>query len=71
MLVDRGELWFRVLATRYVVERGCLRAGGRSVSSWWREIVRIRDGVDRLSARVVWGVCCEEGGGWDGDLLLD
>ncbi|MCH93561.1 cysteine-rich receptor-like protein kinase, partial [Trifolium medium] len=25
--------------------RGCLREGGRSGSSWWREIVRIRDGT--------------------------
>ncbi|MCI29753.1 putative non-LTR retroelement reverse transcriptase related protein, partial [Trifolium medium] len=48
MLVDRGGLWFRVLAARYGVERGCLRTGERNRSSWWREIVRIRDGVDGL-----------------------
>ncbi|MCI45494.1 cytochrome P450, partial [Trifolium medium] len=30
MLVDRG-LWFRVLAARYGVERGCLKAGGGMV----------------------------------------
>ncbi|GAU26985.1 hypothetical protein TSUD_290350 [Trifolium subterraneum] len=45
MLVGREELWFKVLATRYGVERGCVREGGRSGSFWWREIVRIRDGV--------------------------
>ncbi|GAU51451.1 hypothetical protein TSUD_413480 [Trifolium subterraneum] len=44
-LVDRGGMWFRVLAARYVVERGRLREGGRNGSSWWREIVRIRDGI--------------------------
>ncbi|GAU19784.1 hypothetical protein TSUD_182190 [Trifolium subterraneum] len=44
MLVDREGLWFRVLAARYGVERGSLRAGGRRGSSWWREIASIRDG---------------------------
>ncbi|GAU37824.1 hypothetical protein TSUD_63860 [Trifolium subterraneum] len=58
MMVDRGGLWFRVLAARYGEERGCVSAGGRSESSWWREIVRIRDGVDDL------------GDGWFGDCVL-
>ncbi|MCH81957.1 kinesin-like protein [Trifolium medium] len=58
MLVDKGGLWFRVLAARYGVEKWCVRAGGRSGSSWWREIVRIRDGVDDL------------GGGWFGESIL-
>ncbi|GAU36717.1 hypothetical protein TSUD_217740 [Trifolium subterraneum] len=40
-----GGLWFRVLAAHYGVERGRLREGGRNGSSWWREIVRIRDGI--------------------------
>ena len=31
---------------RYGVEDGGLEDGGRSCSSWWREIVRIRDGID-------------------------
>ncbi|GAU40914.1 hypothetical protein TSUD_297200 [Trifolium subterraneum] len=44
MLVDREGLWFRVLAARYGMERGSLRAGGRRRSSWWREIASIRDG---------------------------
>ena len=39
MLVDRGGLWFRVLAAHYGME------GGRGGSSWWREIAKIRDGV--------------------------
>ncbi|GAU23620.1 hypothetical protein TSUD_386090 [Trifolium subterraneum] len=52
MLVDRGGLWFRVLAARYGLERGRLCAGGMSGSQWWREIVRIRDGGGEI------------GGGW-------
>jgi hypothetical protein len=47
-LVDRGGLWYRVLAARYGVERGCLRESGRRGSSWWREIVRIREGVGEI-----------------------
>ncbi|GAU27943.1 hypothetical protein TSUD_146580 [Trifolium subterraneum] len=57
MLVDRGGLWFRLLAARYGLEIGRLRAGGRSGSSWWREIVRIRDGAGGI------------GGGWFGDYV--
>ncbi|GAU38636.1 hypothetical protein TSUD_276750 [Trifolium subterraneum] len=37
-------LWFRVLAARYGVERGRLCVAGTRGSSWWREVVRIRDG---------------------------
>jgi hypothetical protein len=44
-LVERGGLWFRVLVARYGLEHGRLREGGRMGSAWWREIVRIRDGV--------------------------
>ncbi|GAU27954.1 hypothetical protein TSUD_146720 [Trifolium subterraneum] len=33
MLVDREGLWFRVLAARYGVERGCVREGG-GVAVW-------------------------------------
>jgi hypothetical protein len=43
-LVDREGLWFKVLVCRYSEERGRLREGGIGGSSWWREIVRIRDG---------------------------
>ncbi|CAJ2632329.1 unnamed protein product [Trifolium pratense] len=45
MLVDREGLWFRVLAARYGIEGGILRAGGQRGSVWWRELVRIREGV--------------------------
>ena len=45
MLVDRGGLWYRVLVARYGEEAGRLEVGGRSVSPWWREIAKIRDGV--------------------------
>jgi len=43
--VDRDGLWYRVLVARYGEEAGRLKVGGRSVSSWWREIAKIRDGV--------------------------
>ena len=35
-----------MLVARYGAEDGKLEVGGRSCSSWWREIVRIRDGVE-------------------------
>ncbi|GAU43818.1 hypothetical protein TSUD_248070 [Trifolium subterraneum] len=57
MLVDKEGLWFRVLTARYGIERGRLREGGRSESSWWREIVRIQDGVANI------------GGGWFGESV--
>ncbi|GAU40992.1 hypothetical protein TSUD_92170 [Trifolium subterraneum] len=58
MLVDREGLWFRVLTTRYGVERGRLRVGGRRGSSWWRANVNIRDGEGGL------------GGGWFREHVL-
>jgi len=33
------------LAARYGLVGGRLQAGGRDGSVWWREIVKIRDGV--------------------------
>ena len=48
MLLDRGGLWYRVLVARYGEEAGRLVVGGRSASSWWREIVKIRDGVGEI-----------------------
>jgi hypothetical protein len=54
ILVDRGGLWFRVLVARYGVERGRLKVGGRSESSWWREIARIRDGVGGVERGWFW-----------------
>jgi hypothetical protein len=50
-------MWFRVLTARYEVERGRLGDGGRRGSSWWREIVSIRDGVGGI------------GGGWFGECV--
>ncbi|MCI81228.1 putative non-LTR retroelement reverse transcriptase related, partial [Trifolium medium] len=44
--MDREVLWFRVLAARYGVEGGRVKEGGRRGSTWWREIVRIREGAD-------------------------
>jgi hypothetical protein len=43
MLVDREGMWFRVLAACYGAERGKLRDRSQRGSSWWREIMRIRD----------------------------
>ncbi|GAU39054.1 hypothetical protein TSUD_396590 [Trifolium subterraneum] len=44
MLVDKSGLWYRTLVARYREEAGRVLEGGRRGSSWWREIVRIRDG---------------------------
>jgi len=52
MLVDRGGLWYKVLVVRYGEEDG-----GRSGSSWWKEVVKIRDGTVGAmmgGLRVVW-----------------
>jgi hypothetical protein len=40
--------------------------GGGRDSPWWREIVRIQDGV-REAAERGW---FEAGGHWDGDVIL-
>jgi len=45
LLVDIGGLWYKVLVARYGEEAGRLEVGGQSVSTWWREIAKIRDGV--------------------------
>jgi len=45
LLVERDGLWRKVLVARYGVEDGGLADGGQSCSSWWQEIVRIRDGL--------------------------
>jgi hypothetical protein len=58
MLVDRGGFWYRVLAARYGEEAGRLEVGGRSVSYWWREVARIRDGGG------------SDGAGWFQEIVL-
>ena len=45
MLVNRGGFWYRVLVVQYGEKAGRLEVGGRSVSSWWREVAKIMDGV--------------------------
>jgi len=45
LLMDRGGFWYMVLVARYGEEAGRLEVGCRSVSSWWREIAKIRDVV--------------------------
>ncbi|GAU22999.1 hypothetical protein TSUD_98280 [Trifolium subterraneum] len=42
-LVDKTGLWYRVLAARYGEHAGRVREGGRNRSTWWKEIVRLRD----------------------------
>ena len=43
--MDRAGFWYRVLVARYGEEAGRLEVGGRSVSPWWREVAKIRDGA--------------------------
>ncbi|XP_024630889.1 uncharacterized protein [Medicago truncatula] len=59
--VGGSGLWYKVLVARYGETVGRLEVGGRSVSSWWREVAKIRDGVgdveggwfvDRVSKKV-------------------
>ena len=38
LLEDRDSLWFRVMSTRYGVEGGWLKGGGRKASTWWRDV---------------------------------
>jgi len=52
LLVERSGLWYKVLVARYGEEDGRLEVAGRSGSSWWREIAKIRDGLGGV------------GGGW-------
>ena len=48
LLVDREGFWYRVLAVRYGEEAGRLEVGGRRGSLWWKELVKIRDGVGEV-----------------------
>jgi len=48
LLVDRGSFWYRVLVARYGEEDGRLAVGGRSVSSWWRVVASICDGLGEV-----------------------
>ena len=45
LLVDREGLWYHVLVARYGELGGRLEVGGRSCSSWWREVGTICEGV--------------------------
>ncbi|GAU28723.1 hypothetical protein TSUD_372300 [Trifolium subterraneum] len=44
MLVDKGWMWYKVLASRYGEVAWKLAVGARRGSTWWREVSRIRDG---------------------------
>jgi len=41
IVVDKKSLWFKVLVTRYGVDGSRLMDGGRTASSWWRDIVAL------------------------------
>lgn len=58
--MDREGLWYYVLVIRYgeIGRRWEVGGWGRSCSSWWREVDRIRDGVGGI------------GGGWFDDGVL-
>ena len=60
VLEDVGGLWYRVLVVRYGEEAGRLEVGGRSVSIWLRDIVKIRDGIGVDGG----------GGGWFADRVV-
>jgi len=42
LLVERESLWFKVLSARYGEEGDHLREGGRTTSTWWRDIATLR-----------------------------
>jgi len=44
-LVNRGGVWYRVLVARYGEEDGRMEDMSRSGSTWWKEVVKIRDGI--------------------------
>ena len=56
VLVDRGIIWYRVLVARYGEVAGRLEVGGRSGSTWWRELAKIREGVEGVNGRTRWSV---------------
>jgi len=45
MLIDKDELWYRVLKARYGEKGGWLREGGRHSLAWWRSLCRVREGI--------------------------
>jgi len=44
--VDKRGLWYKVLKAKYGEEEGCLKEGGRDGPVWWKELVRIRNGIE-------------------------
>jgi hypothetical protein len=44
LLVNKPGLWYRVVVARYGESEERVRLGGRGASSWWREILRLREG---------------------------
>ncbi|PNX89144.1 cysteine-rich receptor-like protein kinase, partial [Trifolium pratense] len=53
LLVDRGGMWYRVLASWYGEVAGRVEARGRFGFVWWREVAKIRDGEGRWFAESV------------------
>jgi hypothetical protein len=52
MLMERDGLWYHVLVARYSDVGGRLEEGGRSCSSWWKEVGRIREGSGDVGVRL-------------------
>jgi len=68
LLVDRESMWYRVLVSRYGEVYGRLEDGGRSGSNWWKDVVKIRDGID--SGGDSWFEGCVERRVGDGEDTL-
>jgi hypothetical protein len=45
LLVEQEGLWFKVLVAKYGIEDGRVRGRGRKVSSWWKDVCDVREGV--------------------------
>lgn len=46
--MDKEGFWYRVLVARYGEEAGRLEDGGWSGSCWWKDLVKIKDGLGML-----------------------
>jgi hypothetical protein len=63
LLVNKPGLWYRVVVARYGESEERVRLGGRGASSWWREILRLREGSGEGEGGVSWR-------GWKGRLVV-
>jgi hypothetical protein len=63
--VGRTWLWFILLEARYGVEEGRSKDIGMDGSAWWREMVRVQNGV-----RFAVGVWSEDNISWEVGKVL-